>query len=268
MYSFDSICPEAPEASGESGREQVLRSGVSARELERDDGTGSAEANPWGSSSPVTDGSVSCTEYAQPEAELSRCPPGGVPDSPNRNGAGRVFDMRKARWILDETELRAFLRDDYDRVVNAVAFGSLGYADAEEAVQEALVRAWIYSSAGNRIERLDAWVTVTAWNRARTVLRRLARERRAKQLLADARPEVPADPSDDAIDLFGALARLPRRLRQVSVLRYWLGLSTAETAQALGIAEGTVKRALSDARTALAAALSLSEEGVTDAHDR
>jgi RNA polymerase sigma factor (sigma-70 family) len=162
-----------------------------------------------------------------------------------------------------------FLLHDYERVVNAVAFGGLGYSDAEDAVQEALMRAWVHSEKGNEIDRLDAWVTVAAWNYARSGLRRLGSERRAKERLsATVANEDDASP-DGAIDLSRALADLPRRLREVAVLRYLLGLSTAETARALGIAEGTVKRALSDARTTLGRALGLhDEEEVIDVPDR
>jgi len=56
-------------------------------------------------------------------------------------------------------------------------------------------------------------------------------------------------------DLERALARLTRPRRSVVELYYLLGLSTAETARALGIPAGTVKRRLSDARSALRAAL-------------
>jgi hypothetical protein len=49
-----------------------MRSGVSARELERTMGR-VRRRRTRDPSSPVTDGFVSCTEYAQVDAELSRC---------------------------------------------------------------------------------------------------------------------------------------------------------------------------------------------------
>jgi hypothetical protein len=54
-----------------SGSRAGKRSGVSAHEAREDRGTGSAEANPC-DLTPITDGSVSCIEYAQTGAELSR----------------------------------------------------------------------------------------------------------------------------------------------------------------------------------------------------
>lgn len=44
----------------------------------------------------------------------------------------------------------------------------------------------------------------------------------------------------DALPLKEALRRLPRELREVVVLRYFTGLTLAETAQALSIPPGTV----------------------------
>jgi RNA polymerase sigma factor (sigma-70 family) len=176
-----------------------------------------------------------------------------------------------SRWKergIDDTTLRTFLERDYPRVVNAVAMLGVGYAQAEDAVQEALVRAWIRSDRGETIDRLDAWVTVAAWNLTRSGLRRLGAERRAREQLTAV--AMTGDPAPDAaIDLMRALARLPRRLREVAVLRYRLELTTRETAHVLGIAEGTVKRALADARRGLVSALAVPDEEVApDGSDR
>jgi DNA-directed RNA polymerase specialized sigma24 family protein len=55
-----------------------------------------------------------------------------------------------------------------------------------------------------------------------------------------------AEPADDLAGLFRAhhlelvrLAALPRRRREVLVLRYYVGLSEAEIATTLGISPGT-----------------------------
>jgi RNA polymerase sigma factor (sigma-70 family) len=155
-------------------------------------------------------------------------------------------------------------------VVNAVAFAGIGFAQAEDAVQEALVRAWVRGERGETIARLDAWVAVTAWNLSRSGLRRLGAERRARDRLAAGLVEGPSSsPSEDAVDITRAMAGLPRRQREVAVLRYRLQLTTKETAAALGISEGTVKRALADARAALSRSLDgQDDEEVHDAADR
>ena len=51
--------------------------------------------------------------------------------------------------------------------------------------------------------------------------------------------------------VIAALRRLPRRQREVLVLRYWSDLSEAEIAEALGVSRGTVKSTASRALDAV-----------------
>ena len=69
-------------------------------------------------------------------------------------------------------------------------------------------------------------------------------------MLASAESEVIL--SEDRRQVLAALARLPRRRREVLVLRYYLGLSGAEIAAVLGISAGTVKSTAARAMAALA----------------
>lgn len=65
-----------------------------------------------------------------------------------------------------------------------------------------------------------------------------------RERATDRLPDVPADaptPVEERSALFEALQALPEQQRKVVVLRHWLGLSVRETAQELGIGEGTVK---------------------------
>ncbi len=68
-------------------------------------------------------------------------------------------------------------------------------------------------------------------------------------------PEAAAVLRENAREILAALDTLTQRRRQVVVLRYWLDLTEAETAEVLGIAVGTVKsqtfRALAALRTVL-----------------
>ena len=61
-----------------------------------------------------------------------------------------------------------------------------------------------------------------------------------------------------------ALAALPRRQREVAVVRFLLEMSTAEVATTLGISEGTVKSSLARARAHLIDALALHDAEVTN----
>ncbi|WP_248583439.1 SigE family RNA polymerase sigma factor [Nocardioides sp. InS609-2] len=73
-------------------------------------------------------------------------------------------------------------------------------------------------------------------------------------------PVARADlPTEERSALFDALQQLPLMQRKVVVLRHWLGLSVAETADELGIGEGTVKSHTSRGVEKLKAALAESQ---------
>jgi RNA polymerase sigma-70 factor (ECF subfamily) len=153
---------------------------------------------------------------------------------------------------------------DYPRVVNAVALACGSRTAAEDAVQEALVSAWIRSERGERPASLPAWVTAVALNHTRSGWRRALAERRARRRVAERAGGSADPPSEDRLEITRALAALPRRQREVAVLRYVLDLSTAEVAAALGVGEGTVKSSLAKARQHLADALRIHDEVTND----
>jgi RNA polymerase sigma-70 factor (ECF subfamily) len=166
--------------------------------------------------------------------------------------------------VLDETEIREFLRVGYPRVVAAVALVSGSRPAAEDAVQEALLRAWERSERGDEIDSLPRWVTTVALNLTRSGIRRAIAERRARRRLVAASTGGVPGPSGDRLDVDRALAGLPRRQREVAVLRYLLDMDTREAAEAMSVNEGTVKSQLAHARRALAAALRIEEFEVTN----
>jgi RNA polymerase sigma-70 factor (sigma-E family) len=71
-------------------------------------------------------------------------------------------------------------------------------------------------------------------------------------------------PTYDLLDLRAALAQLPRRQRATLLMRFWLDASVAQTAEALGCSEGTVKsqtaRAVSTLRDLLGDPALVTEE--------
>ena len=176
-------------------------------------------------------------------------------------GDDRRVPEREPR--LDEAEIREFLARDYPRVVNAVALASGSYPAAEDAVQEALMRAWMRSERGQQVDTLPAWVAAVALNETRSAWRRAMAERRARRRLPESSGTTAA-PSADHVDVARALAALPRRQREVAVLRYLLEMSTAEVASALAIGEGTVKSSLARARAHLVDALAVQGNEVTN----
>jgi DNA-directed RNA polymerase specialized sigma24 family protein len=70
---------------------------------------------------------------------------------------------------VDEMAIQEFLHTEYPRLVAAIALVCQSRPAAEDAVQEALVRAWERGEVGS----LPAWVSAVAMNLARSSLRRL-----------------------------------------------------------------------------------------------
>ncbi|MBI4728319.1 MAG: sigma-70 family RNA polymerase sigma factor [Acidobacteria bacterium] len=154
--------------------------------------------------------------------------------------------------------MRDLVQSEYPRLVAAVGLISGSRAAAEDAVLEAFARVWQRIDAGASIASPRAWVTVVANNLARSGLRRMRAEWRARGRLTGV-PDDGAARASDLVDLRRALRALPRRQLEATVLRYFLDLDVVEVAAALGVTEGTVKTSLHRARRSLAAALRVAE---------
>jgi RNA polymerase sigma factor (sigma-70 family) len=94
-----------------------------------------------------------------------------------------------------------------------------------------------------------AYVRTSVVNGCRSVLRRRALTRRIAAARAapwrdtEDSAEQTAILAEDRRRVLAALAALPRRRREVLVLRFYLSLPVAEVAATLGISEGSVKSA-------------------------
>lgn len=124
--------------------------------------------------------------------------------------------------------------------------------DAEDLVQEALVTTFGGRASFESIGHAEAYVRRAIASRFVDSRRKRERERARVD-----RVEVRAiDPGYEAetvgrIDVASALAELPPRVRACVVLRFLADQSTAETAGALRLSTGAVKRYVSDGIGAL-----------------
>jgi RNA polymerase sigma-70 factor, ECF subfamily len=125
-------------------------------------------------------------------------------------------------------------------------------SEAEEAVQEALVRAWTRRHACRSPEAPLPWILEITRNESRRLLARGTRRRHA----AGGEPAA-CEPQDEdeaitsattRVTVEQALARLVDADQRVLRLRYADDLTQADVARRLGVPEGTVKVRLHRAR--------------------
>jgi RNA polymerase sigma-70 factor (ECF subfamily) len=134
-------------------------------------------------------------------------------------------------------------------------------ADAQDAAQEGLVKAWLSLERFRAGAPFRPWLVRIVINEAHN--RRRASGRQAGLALRLAEPADAAAPGAEAVALaderragvLAAVAGLREEDQLVIAARYFLGLSEAETATALSLPAGTVKSRLSRALARLREAL-------------
>ena len=129
-------------------------------------------------------------------------------------------------------------------------------ADALDAVDEAVYQALRALKQLRQEAFFETWLTRILLNECHKELRRRKRFSPAGE---EALPDTAGPDAYDGLPLKEAIRRLPEELRAVVILRFFAGLSQAETAETLNIPQGTVatrqRRALQLLR------LELGEEG-------
>ncbi len=136
-----------------------------------------------------------------------------------------------------------FYRSSKDECLFTVLV-SVGDQDtAQELVAEAFARAWASWRTVSKHPAPVAWVVRTALNANISRWRRRRREVSVSDLGTVADLYAVEGTTGDSVDprIMAALMRLPARQRQVVALRLFLDLDIGHTAEALGIAPGTVQ---------------------------
>ena len=126
-------------------------------------------------------------------------------------------------------------------------------ATAEDVVQDAFARLYGRWSALRDPEKALPYLRSCVLNGARSRLRHLKTvERHAATAPADQpSAEDTAMSNSEHDEVLRALDRLPKRQREVLVLRYYLDLAESEIAATLGISNGSVKQHASRGMAAL-----------------
>jgi len=132
--------------------------------------------------------------------------------------------------------------------------------EADDAVQETLMRAWVALDERDPIRSLDAWAFRTLY---RICMDRHRWSRRVRLLADRLRPfseSSPATPIAERLSLWATVDRLPERQRAVVYLRYRADLTFEEIGAALGIRPVSARSHVSRALDRLAVLMREEEE--------
>jgi RNA polymerase sigma-70 factor, ECF subfamily len=147
-------------------------------------------------------------------------------------------------------EFTDFYAASFRRLVGQLYAMTGDRAEAQDAVQEAFVRAWARRGRLDRHGAPEAWVRAAAWHIA------VSRWHRARlgSILMRSHPQaqITEGPTPDRMALIDALRKVPAEQRRALVLYHLCDLTVAQIAAETGVPAGTVKSRLSRGRAALA----------------
>ena len=148
----------------------------------------------------------------------------------------------------------------YQPVLLAHLAGKLGSAErAEEAAQEAFVRAYFKMDKLRKLDSFFAWLLGIA-DRVALEQQRKEQVRRKREVVRLYSEAVPQPELSQDCALEAEVAGLPEGYRQVILLRYYGGLSCSRIAEQLDMPLGTVTKMLSRAYGLLRDALRRGQE--------
>ncbi|MGH2465638.1 MAG: RNA polymerase sigma factor [Candidatus Limnocylindrales bacterium] len=162
-----------------------------------------------------------------------------------------------------EARFRSLVAGELDRAYRLAGLLMGNAADAEDATQEALLRAWSSLGALRDPAGFQAWFDRILVNVCRDRMRR--RKRIQFIDLDGSEDRGPAgDPFAAFIEhdaILRAMTGMREECRQVVVLHYWADLPLAEIGSRLGLPLGTVKSRLSEGREHMRESAARSADG-------
>ena len=186
-----------------------------------------------------------------------------APAGSDETGNGMV-DRTAEGMAWRHQRMEAFTLLDDARLLQSYRLATLILRDrdeAEDATQEAIVRAWSGWGTMRDRTRFDAWFDRILVNVCRN---RMRHARTIRMVALDDTHDLQTADSYGAtiarLALEPAFAQLTPEQRIIVVLRFWRDLSVDDIAERLGVPPGTVKSRLHYALKALREAIESSEE--------
>ncbi len=151
-----------------------------------------------------------------------------------------------------------------DRLFRLALRITMNRAEAEDVVQDTLLRVWEQRSQWKQIKSLEAFAITTCRNRALDVLKRAGRNTKSLDEVDDVHSAMfNVQSSLEAREQLSLVRRLmdglPELQRTIMLLRDIEGKTYQEIAQALGISETQVKVYLHRARTKIKEGLKIKD---------
>lgn len=153
-----------------------------------------------------------------------------------------------------ESRYNTWVREHYRFLLRSAWALTGSRAVAEDVVQDCFTAAWRYRDQLRQADSARAWLFQIM---RRTAYRYLAPHLTPISLDDEDMPEQAAPDAsvDDRLDVVSALARIAPIHREALVLYYFDDMPTAQMAEALEVAPGTVSSRLARARDALKLAM-------------
>jgi RNA polymerase sigma-70 factor (ECF subfamily) len=152
-------------------------------------------------------------------------------------------------------------RDAFEMIIRtlsrplfAIAYGILqNREEAEDAVQDALVKAWKSRWRVRDPEKFPAWLAMIARHRARDVFRKRRDVPLSEEMAESLQSETEQPANDTALDrhVHSALAALPEVHRSALMLRYFEEMDYGSIETTLGLSNGSLRGILGRALAAM-----------------
>ena len=187
------------------------------------------------------------------------------PDQPEPGGPDpATLEAQLGGAALDELPTTDFVTCyelHYRRLVRALELAGADRQMAEDVAQDAFARALVHWWRVRRGPNPPGYVYTAGFRLFARAQRRSARDRLDDDPLAATGAAASGDPDPTAqravssLDIRAALSAMPPRRRACAVMCLVVGLSVSDAGEALGIADGTVRKHLDEARKSLASHL-------------